>query len=347
MKTIHSRILSALAILSTAILLPGANAQTASTVPVGFISTTLAPNTTSPFGVPLQDVSVFAGSTSQVTANTFTVAGVNWTVGQFAAIGAPHFVTITSGAQTGRTLLVTANTATTLTVDVGDTDLNAAGFTAVAGNSVDLVQGDTLGSFFGTTANAGVLPSGLQGAGSLLAADTVQIYNGLKFVAYFFNTTVGNWVVQNGGTANQNDTVLFPDRGLLISRKQPTSATLTLIGRVPSTGLLTKVPGNTNNVISLRFPTDSTLGALAFSGPGTWNKGTSVLNADTVQIWNGLKWVAYFQSSATNQWLKQSGDGSDQSGLVIPVGTAILIGKKAGGVGSTTFYSQALPYSVN
>lgn len=347
MKTIHAKFLGAIAILSASVLLAGTNAQTAKTVPVGFISTTLTANTTTPFGVPLQDVSVFTGATTQVSTNAVTVTGVNWTPSQFSVAGTPHFVVITSGAQTGRALLVTANTATSLTVDVGDTDLTASGFSAVTGDTIDLFQGDTLGSLFGSTADVnGVLPSGLSGASSLLSADTVSIHNGTRFVPYFFNTTTGTWVMQNGGTVNQNAVVLYPDRGVLITHKGTSSVTLTLIGRVPATGLLTKLTPNINNAVAVRFPADTTLGSLNFSGPGTWIKGASVLAADTVNIWNGTRWVPYFQNTS-NQWIQHQGNGSDQSAVVIPAGTAVMIGKKSGGLGATTYFSQALPYSLN
>lgn len=346
MKTTHSRILSTLTVLSLTALLTGANAQTAKTVPVGFMTYTLTTGTTSSFGVPLMDVTTFSGLISVAGSNTITATGVAWVTNQFATAGSPYFVTIKTGAQAGRTLLVTANDATTLTLDIEDTGLNAAGFAVIAStDTFELFQGETLGTLFGTAADGGgILTSGLKGAASPIFADGVQVYNGTRFVTYFFNTTVGNWVMVNGGSTSQNGFVLYPDDGLLITRRGPT-ASLTVLGRVPSTGLLTKLPGGTTTAVSVRFPTDTTLGGLSFAGPGTWLSGASPIFADTLSLWNGTKWVPYFKNGS-NQWIKVNGDGLDQSATVIPAGSAVQIIKRGSATGSATFFSQALPYAL-
>ncbi len=305
----------------------------------------LTNNVTSSFGVPLLHPPVFTGITSAVTPTTLSASGVTWTPNEFITGSAPHLVTIRTGAQAGRTLLVTGNTENTLTLDTEDTPLNAAGFAVVATtDSFELFQGDTLASLFGSTVDgSGYLPSGLKGAASTIFADAVQIYNGTRFVAYFFNTSVGNWVTVNGGTTSQNDFVLYPDDGLMITRRGPT-ATLTLVGRVPSTALLTKLPGGTSTVVAVRFPTDTTLGTLNFGSPGTWIKGSNLIFADSVSLWNGTKWVPYFKNT-NNQWIQVNGDGSDQSAVVIPAGSAIQVTKRGSANGALSFLGQALPYT--
>jgi len=348
MKTIHSRILSALAILSTAILLPGANAQTASTVPVGFMSLPLTLNQTTAIGLPLLETATFSGPVGSFTTNTITVSGATWTLGQFATPGSPFMVTIRTGLQAGRTLLVIGNTTDTLTLQTNGTGLDAASFSIVTGATSDtfeLFPGETLGTLFGTVATSGVLPSGIQGGGNSVLADGVQIYNGVKFVTYFFNTTLSKWVMVNGGTADQKDTILYPDDGLLIARRGPTSS-LTLLGRVPDTKLLTELPNGSTNAVSVRFPTDTTLAGLIFSGPGSWTMGNSVV-ADTVNLWNGIKWVPYYKN-AGGVWNMVNGGSFDQGATTIPAGSAILILKRGtANSGAATFLSQALPYSVN
>jgi len=344
MKTIHSRILSALAILSTAILPPGANAQTATTVPVGFMTYPLTNGVTSAIGIPLLDTPVFSGVISAASATTITATGVSWSNNQFASPGSPYFVTIKTGAQAGRTLLVTANTASSVTIDVEDTPLDSAGFAVVSSSDAfDLFPGETLGSLFGTVATSGVLPSGIQGGASAFSADGVQVYNGTRFVTYFFNTTLGNWVMINGGSTNQNGFVLYPDEGLLILRRGP-STTLTVLGRVPSTALLTKLPGGTGNAVAIRFPTDTTLGGLNFTGPGVWITGANAFLADTIGLFNGTRWVSYFKNGGA-QWIQVNGNGTDQSGVVIPAGGVIQVLKRGSATGSASFYTQALPYA--
>jgi hypothetical protein len=300
--------------------------------------------TTSSFGVPLLDLPTLTGFASSVTSNTIGAANVNWTPNQFVNGGAVYFVAIRTGAQAGRTLLVIGNTSNTLTLDVEDTPLNTAGFAVAAGaDTIELFQGDNLGSLFGSTADAnGFLSSGLKGGTSTRNADGVQLFDGTAFVTYFFNTTVGTWVL-NGGTTNQNGLILYPDDGMLITRRGP-SGNLTILGRVPSTRLLTKFPGGTTSVVAIRFPADTTLGGLNFGAPGTWLAGSNANVADTVSLWTGSKWETYFKN-LSNQWIKANGSNADQSATVIRTGSSIRIVKKGSTTGSATYFSQALPYS--
>jgi uncharacterized protein (TIGR02597 family) len=319
-------------------------AQTATTVPVGFMTYTLTNGALTPLGVPLLHAPVFTGLATGVTSTTLTATGVTWTPDQFITAGTPFFVTIRTGAQTGRTLLVSGNTATTLTLDTEDTPLDASGFVVAANDSFELYQGDTLASMFGSTADGGGnLSSGIKGASSPLFADGIQIWNGARFVNYFFNTNLGHWVMAGGGTVNQNGVLLYPDDGLQISRRGATT-TLTIVGRVPATPLMTKFVGGSVTITAIRFPTDTTLGALNFSGPGAWLTGNSPLFADTVNIWNGVRWVPYFKNNSA-QWIQVGGDGNDKSATVIPAGSAIQISKRGTGTGSSSFYSQTLPYT--
>ncbi len=324
----------------------GSFAQTATTVPVGFMTYTLTSGTASSFGVPLLDVTTFAGVASTVTSTTISAAGANWTANQFVTATTPYFVTIKSGAQVGRTLLVTGNTVDTLTLDTEDTGLNVAGFAVAATvDTFELFPGDSLATLFGNTADgSGFLSSGIKGGTSAFTADGIQVFNGTRFVTYFFNTTLGIWVMVNGGSTDQNNFVLYPDDGLLITRRGPT-ATLTITGRVPSTSLMTKLPGGTSSAVAVRFPADTTLGSLNFSGPGSWITGANAFVADTVSIWNGTKWVPYFKTGG-GQWMKVNGDGTDQSTTIIPAGSAVQILKRGTATGPSTFFSQALPYTL-
>ncbi len=316
---------------------------TTATLPVGFMTYTLTGGGfNNAVGVPLLDTEVFSGPSSTIGANTIAVSTTPWTAGAFATAAAPYFVTVLSGTQTGRTLLVTANTTNTLTVAVDDTVLNASGFAMAAGDRFEITPGETIATFFGATAPNLLLT----GATVPYQADSVQIHNGTKFVSYFFNTTLGYWVMLNGGTTDYSSTVLYPDRAVMVLRRGATTA-FTVTGRVPSTARLTKLPGGSTNAITTRFPTDTTLGTLSFSGPGTWVTNASSSLASNVSIWNGVKWVGYWQESVNGPWRQVNGDGTDTSATVIAAGTPLLIVNRSAGTGSVSFYSQALPYSLN
>jgi len=315
-------------------------------VPVGVLTYPVTYGTISSFGVPVLDLSKFTGFPSAVATNIITVSGVTWTANQFVTAG-PHFVTIRTGAEAGRTLRVTANGTNTLTVDTEDTVLTTAGFALATTDSFELYAGDTIGTLLGSTADgSGVLSSGVKGGTSTANADNIYVPTGSGTMStYFFSTSLGFWV-QDGTTTNQNGLILYPDDGYLIYRNGGTG-NLTLVGRVPSTKLLNKFTGGITNSIALRFPADTTLGALSFGAPGTWITGTSDATADTVSVWvsSGWYWQTYFKN-ASNQWIEVGGDGTDQSAVIIPKGTSLQIGKKGTATGSASFFSQALPYGL-
>lgn len=327
-----------------ALALPAIAAPTGS-VPAGCLTTPVTNGSISSFGVPLLSLPTFTGFTTAVGTNTLTVSGVTWTTNQFAAAGSPYFITIRTGAEAGRTLLVTANTANTLTVDAEDTPLNTAGFAVVANtDAFELYAGKTLGSLFGTTATSGTLSSGVQGGSSTATADNIYVPSGNSTVTYYFSTTLNFWVL-DGTTTSANNLILYPDDGYLIYRNGATANLGFVTGRVPSSKLLSKIPGGATTEISSRFPADTTLAGLNFGSPGTWITGTSDATADNLSVWNsgGWYWQTYYKNTS-NQWIEVGGDGTDQSAIPIPTGSALQIVKRGTATGSTSFLGQALPY---
>jgi hypothetical protein len=97
--------------------------------------------------------------------------------------------------------------------------------------------------------------------------------------------------------------------------------------------------------VAVRFPTDTTLGALNFSNPGTWVASDDPFSADRVNLFNGVKWVAYYKTLTDSLWKKVGGDGSDQGAKVISAGSSVLIQKQGSAADSSAFFSQALPYT--
>ena len=343
MKTTTHRALTAvIALLFTAGL---CSAQTR-TVPIGYMTYPVTNGATISFGVPLVKPPIFTGFASTVNPASITVTGGSWTANQFITPGKHYFVLIKTGLQAGRTLLVVGNTADTLTLDVEDTNLNAAGFAVVAGtDAFELFEGNSLGSLFGTTADAsGILTSGLKGGTASSNADGVQVYNGTSFATYFFNTTLGYWVLVNGGTTNRNDFILYPDDGMLLTRRGVTGS-ITMSGRVPANKLLTKFAGGSTNVVTVRFPVGTTLGGLNFGSPGTWLSGSSSSVADTVGLWNGSRWILYYKNTS-NRWVRNNGGSTDQGAVAIPAGRAIQVLKRGTATGATSFFSQPLPYGL-
>ncbi len=328
------------------LVLPSTGYSQANTPPVGVIVYTLTTGTTTPIGVPVLGEAVFAGTISAANANTLSTTDAIWTPGQFAQLGAPHFALILSGGQTGRLLLVTGNIAGSVTLDVGATNLTgdatSPGFAVALGDRFEIFPGDTLATLFGDGSVSN--PVQLQTGTSAFVADSVQIFNGVKWVSYFFHSTSNSWVNATGVQSNQNNVVLYPDTGLLIARRGPTT-TIAITGRAPTTSLVTRIVGGTTRSVAVRFPTDTTLGALNFSNPGTWVASDDPFSADRVNLFNGVKWVAFYKTLTGSIWKQAGGDGSNQSGKVIPAGSSLLIQKQGSAADSSSFFSQVLPYT--
>jgi uncharacterized protein (TIGR02597 family) len=329
-------------------MLPSAGFSQANTPPVGVVVYNLTNGTTTPVGVPLFGDAVFSGKVSAVTSNTLSTTDATWTGGQFAQVGAPFFALLLSGGQTGRIFLITANAASSVTLEVGTTNLTGDAttpdFSVAAGDRFEIFPGDTLATLLGDGSVNN--PVQLQKGTSSFSADTVQIFNGVRWVSYFFHLTNNCWVNSAAPGTSQNDLVLYPDAGLMIARRGPTT-TIAIPGRAPTTSLLTRIVGGSTSSVAVRFPTDTTLGALNFSGPGTWVSSDIALSADRVNLFNGVKWVAYYKTVTGSIWKQVAGDDSDQSGKVIPAGSSVLIQKQGSAADSASFFSQALPYSAN
>jgi len=330
---------------------------TVSTIPEGYVSFSLpatgqGQNSVTYLSLPLMSDPVYSGGITSVTANSIIVATTPWTAGAFSTAAAPYFVKFLTGAETGRIIKVTANTTNSLTLDTTDNssqtvDLTTSGFSVQAGDTFQVFPGDTLASLFGTNITENLLI--LVGGTSAFTSDTVGIYSPYTFLwlGYYFDTKSGFWK-QSGSTLNANNTVLYPDAALTITRRQNEPAlTFTLTGRVPEVSLLTKTIGN-NHVLynGLRYPIDLKLSQLPLGS--NWAHSSSPFTADTISIWDqpALRWDTYYQSSTTSTWLK-SDSTTDQSNFVIPAGYPIATLKRAVVSGATSFISSPLPYSLN
>jgi uncharacterized protein (TIGR02597 family) len=337
------------------------NAQSVATTPVGAMTYALpatgaVPATNSQFAVVLSNPAVFSGAVSAVGTNTITVSGTPFTAGGLAQVGSPYFVKIVSGAQAGRSVLVTANTTSQVTVDTTDnstatTDLTTSGFAVAVGDKIEIVVGDTLASFFGdnTVGN----PLILVGGNGALQADTIGIYNKVtsKQDAYFYSTTLGYWRLSSN-TANANNLVLYPETAYSMTRRaNRTASSFTVLGDVPKVSQKIKftpqaTPSGSRTIFTnLSFPANTTFGQLNLTN---WTKSNSAISADTIGIFNPVtsKNDVYFQR-LDNQWRKSTDLSTDQSGTVIPAGAPVTVLKR--GIvssGPTSYFSAQLPYSL-
>jgi uncharacterized protein (TIGR02597 family) len=331
-----------------------AQTTTVTTVPVGAMTYSFPATTSSVttyISIPLTNPSVFTGPVASLTADTITFAGTPFTATNLAAVGSPFFARIATGAQAGRTILVKANTANSITVDTTDnssqtTALTTSGWTVAAGDRIEIIVGDTLASLLGDSTPSN--PLKFAGDTGSLSADIVNIYNKStgKFDGYYFNTTSGFWrplfVSQN-----KNDLTLYPEATLMIVRKSGRSATsLVISGDVPARAPLSKITGNNGIVqVGTGYPIDITLSQISIPN---WHSDNASLLADSLLVYNPStgKRETFFKRADNGQWNRAGAGPSDVSNLVIKAGTGLGILKRDLVSGAQSFACQAMPYTL-
>ena len=332
-----------------------ANAQTTvSTDPVGFVTTTIkasiAPGV--PAITPLSPVllagSAVTGSTtgqlSSVSASDITVSGAGWTTSEL--VTSQTYVLFKSGVLNGLILRVTANTATTATLDTLGASLVTLG--AVAGDSFQLVQGDALSSMFDDSNNDGV-PDGVVGgtqaqfqAAQTDRVTTRDITGSVR--TYYFNTDSKQWR-RLGSGANQGAVPIAPTSGVLYSRIGNTPLILVTTGNVPVSAVKFLVPTSGQTFFARYFPTDGTINSFGFQNLPGWkgtNNGFTIAQADKVVTTDVSGNIRQYYWTGT-QWRRQ-GSGSDQSNTSVPTGGSVSVIRT--GSGQPQLLNFNIPYTL-
>ncbi len=322
-----------------------AHAQTATSRPVGYLVQTIPAGQTRSFSVPFDaDLSSQSGSVGRLTAvgpNTVENSAAAWTPGAFSSAAAPYFARLTTGAHTGRTFRVattTANTATRLTLETDGLDLTALALdvgTAV-GTGFEIVPGDTLASFFGTTASGDTLV--VQGAGDPIAADLVQVWGGAAWLNFYYNTTWSRWARDTDAITDpsRNDFLLRSDRGLMFTRRGATPLTLAVIGRVLATPQRA-VHARTENALTFLATMqagDITLGTLALQNSDRtagWRGSANPADADILLVWSGTTWNSFFYNSTAGHWQRVGDSTPNRDSFVIDAGTPVFVQRRTAG----------------
>ena len=345
--------ISFLLFATLALFAQSVSAQKASTAPAGamtysFNATTTA--TVTPLSIPLIATPVYTGKPSLVMPNALTVSGATWVSGSFALPSQPYFVRLATGCQAGRMMKVTANTATTLTLDMTDnstlaTLLTSPNWAVYTSDTFEIIAGDTLATLFGdnTTTN----PLAFVAGTSELDADTVALFNKTTGLwdTYFFNSTLNAWTLKGDAVTTRNNTVIYPENGVLITQQASRlPSDFTVVGAVPNVAPLTKLALPASSIFAnSRYPIDSSLN---FS---VWTKGTSALNSDTVSIYNkntGV-WDVYYQQISNGQWRLKGDTITDKSSTVISSGSVLGVTKRIYSTGASAFLkSTPMPYSL-
>jgi hypothetical protein len=340
--------------LTSIAALSGAKAQTATTDPVGFVTTTIKGVTTPGVAVttPISPVLVVAsgidgstvGAITGVTSNSVSLTSANWTASQLPTSLA--YVMFKSGALEGLVLRVTANTSTTATLDTLSADLTTLG--ALVGDQIQLVQGDTVLSMFGTTVDGVVGGTQAQFTAGQTDKVTTRDASGATRT-YWYNTgvTPNRWS-RVGSSTDQGSTPISPLSAVFYSRIGATAINQLSTGNVPVTSVKYLVPQNGITYFSRFFPTDGTINSYGFQSlpgwKGTNTPGVTISTADKVVTTDSTGTVRQYYWTGT-QW-RRAGSSTDQSTTPVPIGGGVYV-TRSGTVGSPAqLLNIPLPYAL-
>ncbi len=334
-------------LLGTATSQAQSSTATATTVPVGYLTQTVAAAsgngpTNATLSLPLYNAAVYAGAITSVDGSTaFSSSAAAWTTNQFTTT--PFFARIKSGANVGRCFPITANTATQLTVSPqGATDTQTYDLRTLLsnGDTFEILPANTLGSLFGL--NGGPFLTG----SAVGTADDVYLWDVTKkaWSVYFNN---GSHWRSAASLQNQDNVMLYPEEGIyIVHRDTANPLTLTFLGTTPSTTERTDIPGTGSVYVANRFPVDTTLAGLALQNLPGWQSGTTVASADNLYVWNAAKnaWDVCFYNGT--HWRSASSLQNIETTETVPAGTAMFVVRQSASAASNATFVETLPYSA-
>ncbi|WP_438480138.1 TIGR02597 family protein [Oleiharenicola lentus] len=318
--------------------------DTAYSPPVGGMTISVSAGQTGSVALPLLHdrigTGAMVGKLTGVGANYIDVSDASWAAGALSTAANPYYLRITSGAATGRVMPVataTSNTTTRVFVNNDGIDLTTASG-PVAGDSYELVLADTLSTLF-----TGILQGGVDAN----SADNIQVWSGAAWQTYYYNTTRSRWERSGFPTISTNNIALRPDRGLMITRRAATDLKLYVSGRVPDKAPQYFHSRSGNTFLSVGIPVSQTLGQLSLQTRALgWVSGTSINNADSLQVWSGAAWQSYYYDTTNARWQREGFPTLSSNGVNIS-GRPVMIRRLNSAAASDSLINLPLPYTLN
>jgi uncharacterized protein (TIGR02597 family) len=248
-------------------------AETAYTTPVGYVTIDVPASSDTTVVPPLERSPLHSAASSSISGNVIGATGL--TSGAFVS-GAGCYLHVTSGTLTGKRYLITANDATTITVDGGATTLEAQGFVGtrtppLTGDTYKVVPYWTLNTLFPNGTGVGTTNDVTSPTSFVFAASTGSGINQASAKAYIYCT--GDLVNELPAGWYDNDAVFdgpLPEaatridlsRMYSIRTASPTAQTVVVSGQVPDSSMIIPVAFNTgfNDVyLGSPYPIDVSL----------------------------------------------------------------------------------------
>jgi len=340
-----------------------ANAQTAYTTPVGYISLTVPNETDTNISVPLQTTTAWSGASVGISDDVVSVAAASYVASAYAST---HMLQVTSGILTGRTFPILSNNTADLTVDsVGASSLAEQGF--VSGDSFVIRPFWTLDTLFPSGAGIGQNPDVFSPTTFLIIKDNSTTgLNRSPIALYFYHNGAqgpAGWY-KNGaiGDGLQNGALLRPSSVITVRNQSGSVINPVIAGEVQSVPVQTLVIADTisnDNYIQLPYATNTTLDQSRLFESGAVADSADVFSpTDLVIVFNPLTTglnpspsALYFHHNGAQGpagWYKNGaiGDGL-QGAAALTAGSFIIIRKGESIDLNATTWTAPLPYNLS
>lgn len=247
-----------------AALIGNTSAQTATSVPAGYITISVPANSDTTITPSLTRSQLFSAAATGISADTVSVTGIS--AGAFASPNEACYLKVTSGALAGAFFPITANTSSTITVDAGDSTLQQLGF--LNGNSIKVIPYWTLNTLFPDGAGVGGTSDALAPSSFVLESDYAGTgVNRASGKVFFYctgdaeNNLSAGWYNNSDPFAGTvNNTPIDPSIQYII--RSVAAASVIVAGQVPVTGAVTEIVtavSQNDNYVAAPFPIDVSL----------------------------------------------------------------------------------------
>ena len=268
----------------------------------------------------------------------------------------PYLVRVTESgsANEGRSFLISANTATTVTVSNPNSETISSIFETDF--EVEIIRASTLGEAFGTE-------TPLVASGTAYSADFIYLWDQSTNSYSPFYHSQGNFF-RSKGWYNQvtpsfqpvNDTVVWPDEGFIIARRTNSALNLSSDGTVLSTDQKMQLPAAGKQFVmnnpfgadilftELFSPTNIGTGNTKFK-PATDASGDT---GDNVYLLDGSTWAKYWYKSGFNVGITRvatasakAPSGGTMSNSDVSLGTGSVTNIQTCNANGSIVYSEA------
>ena len=372
--------------LSTAILVMAASAgfavaQTAATIPVGYITVTTPAGADSTFSIPLARPAVLSSVATAASGTTLTVKATGITASQFLyAPGSQpnnYYVKFLSGSLTGQFVTITDNAAFNDNGTPADTsddtvDLTLESAVSITGTpSITIAPYQTLQTAFPGGAGVGTTDAPEAATSFLMVQNQAGVGADRGKDRLFFYYDDGAEGPDNGWYDNddleagkQDDVILYPDDLYWVRNGSESDVSAVFEGQVPSTSTSTSVAVETvvqDNYVGAPFPVDLTLGGSGLIESGAIASTDAPENAtDFVMVYDEADPASdksaaalYFHyddgaSGPDNGWYNNDDleAGIQDSQPIIKAGRGFVIRKGEAGAPASVNWVAPIPYSL-